>query len=123
MADVYELRRTPDSGLEVTLIWPERFGKEIQSVALRELNLDKAKITAIPGGRWATNYQVDIPTIGQGKTVRVATWPPYETELYDQPSKEVFQSNEVTFYSPDRHAAHKTVQTLKLWQSGQPGPF
>lgn len=118
----YTLHLTPDSQVVVKLIWPEYLGKEIQTVRLPDLNLAKAQIHEMPGGKWATNFGVEIPTREVKNSVAVESWSRNDdsSDIFPPNPDWVHSEKVLRFHSPNRDAARKVVRILKIWQSSPP---
>ena len=104
------------------LIWPEYLGKEIQTVRLADLTLAKAQIHEVPGGKWATNFGVEIPTREDKHSVAVESWSRNDdwSDIFPPNPDLVYSEKVLRFHSPNRDAARKVVRILKIWQSSPP---
>lgn len=118
----YTLHLTPDSQVVVELIWPEYLGKEIQTVRLADLNLAKAQIIEVRGGKWKYNSDVEIPTREDKKTVAVESWSRIDdsSDIFPPNPDWVHSEKVLSFHSPNHDDARKVLRILKIWQSSPP---
>ena len=109
----YVLAVSKGGQLKLDFSWPVRFGRQISTVPLHALDLQKAEVKPVDGGAMKGNWIVTIPTRGNTKAVNVAAWGKTADEVFPEKPDRTFQSAEIFFHCPSKADARKVLSALQ----------
>ena len=109
----YALAVSKGGQLKLDFSWPERFGRQISTVPLHALDLQKAAVKPVDGGAMKGNWIVTIPTRGNSKAVNVEAWGSTADEVFPEKPDRTFQSAEIFFHCPSKADARKVLSALQ----------
>ena len=109
----YVLSVSKGGQLKLDFSWPVRFGRQISTVPLNALDLQKAEVKAVDGGAMKGNWIVTIPTRGNTKAVNVEAWGKTADEVFPEKPDRTFQSAELFFHCLSKTDARKVLSALQ----------
>jgi len=109
----YVLAVSKNAELKLDFSWPERFGRQISTVALNALDLRKAEVKPVDGGAMNGYWIVTIPTRGNAKAVKVEAWGKRADEVFPKNPDRTFQCAELFFHCPSKADARKVLSDLQ----------
>ena len=109
----YVLAVSKDGQLKLDFSWPERFGRQISTVPLNALDLQKAAVKSVDGGQMSGTWIVTIPTRGNTKAIYVEAWGKRADEVFPEKPDRTFQSAEIFFHCPSKSDARKVLSALQ----------
>ena len=109
----YVLAISKGGQLKLDFSWPVRFGRQISTVPLDALDLQKANVKAVEGGAMQGYWIVTIPTRGNTKAVNVEAWGKTADEVFPEKPDRTYQSTELFFHCPSKADARKVLSALQ----------
>ncbi len=109
----YVLAVSKDGQLKLDFSWPVRFGRQISTVPLNALDLQKADVKPVDGGAMKGNWIVTIPTRGNANAINVESWGKRDDEVFPETPDRTFQSAELFFHCPSKADAQKVLSALR----------
>lgn len=101
--------------ISIQMTWIVRFGRQLQTVAISDLDLSTARISHVGGGAF---YGTELVVISsrQGNSVTVASWPSSVDEALAKEPGEITRTGEIHFHCKDRAQAQRAVRELRELQ-------
>ena len=109
----YVLSVSKDGQLKLDFSWPVRFGRQISTVPLNALDVQKAEVKPVDGGQMSGTWMVTIPTRGNIKAINVEAWGKTADEVFPEKPDRTFQSAEIFFHCLSKADAQKVLSALQ----------